>query len=851
MNGSDKLDTCGACAGLRPATPAPVENRPGRPALAWRVGTHGRFKRTMLGGLAAPAALRGLTARDDDDPSIALIDAWAAALDVLAFYQERIANEHYLRTATERRSILQLARAIGYELAPGVSADAWLAFAFETAEGAPAAPHVPAGTKVQSVPGPDETPQTFETSIDLVGRPAWNALPVRTWEARTPTAGQTVLHFRGLATGLQPGDALLVVEDAGGTAAPSGRWDFCRVRTVTPVPHASDPAASRTEVALETPLGGTPAQSDVRVFALRQRAALFGHNAPDPRLLGEAVPASMQTAAGDWKGFNLAYHDSGVPGAIGELLLDAPHKAAVAGGWAVVTAAGEAPLLFRIVGSAETGRSKFALNAKVQRIALAGATATLATRFGTRLRETTVFLSTDELDLVARPNFAAVPAGTTTLDLDRRLVGDDLLPPGREVLIAGERASDGEPVAERGTLVQATNFTAENRGFTRLQLQAGLAHAYRRTSLRVHANVVAATHGETVAQPRPAGPLISEVLGSGDAAVPFQRFQLKRAPLTYIGADNASGRASSLEIRVDDVRWREVRSLYGRGPEERVYTVRHDDDGSTTVQFGDGCTGARLPTGRENVTARYRVGTGLAGLVPRGRLTLLLTRPLGVKEVVNPLPASGADEPERLEDARRSAPLTVLTLERAVSLQDYADFARAFAGIGKARVEALWTGQKRVAHLTVALADGTSPAPNAPALQRLRAALDAARHPVWPVHVAGFLGRTARVTAKIAIESDYDAPTVLAAVRAKLIQTFGFARREFAQDLSTAEVVAAMQSVDGVGFVALDQLAFVGGAAATHGRLEARPARYAAGALQPAELVTLAPNQIDLTAIAS
>ena len=45
---------------------------------------------------------------------IALLDAWATVGDVLTFYQERIANEGYLRTATERRSVLELARLVGY-----------------------------------------------------------------------------------------------------------------------------------------------------------------------------------------------------------------------------------------------------------------------------------------------------------------------------------------------------------------------------------------------------------------------------------------------------------------------------------------------------------------------------------------------------------------------------------------------------------------------------------------------------------------------------------------------------------------------------------------------------------------
>jgi hypothetical protein len=81
--------------------------------------------------------LSGLSTRSTDDPAIALLDAWATVADVLSFYQERIANEGFLRTASERLSVLELARAIGYELNPGVAASTHLAFTVEEAQGSP------------------------------------------------------------------------------------------------------------------------------------------------------------------------------------------------------------------------------------------------------------------------------------------------------------------------------------------------------------------------------------------------------------------------------------------------------------------------------------------------------------------------------------------------------------------------------------------------------------------------------------------------------------------------------------------------------------------------------------------
>ena len=76
-------------------------------------------------------------------------------------------------------------------------------------------------------------------------------------------------------------------------------------------------------------------------------------------------------------------------------------------------------------------------------------------------------------------------------------------------------------------------------------------------------------------------------------------------------------------------------------------------------------------------------------------MSQLLSRPLGLKEVVNPEAAEGAEDAESRDDARKNAPLTVLTLDRAVSLQDYEDFSRTFAGIAKAQAVWVWDGRKR------------------------------------------------------------------------------------------------------------------------------------------------------------
>src|SRR6266496_3584920 len=304
MNG--QLDSCHCCEGLTAQTPAAVKNRPGLSAIAYRVGTHSQFKKSMLAALSdiTRPALQNLKTRDDDDFSIALLDAAATMADVLTFYQERIANESYMRTATERRSLLELARLIGYELRPGVAANTFLAFTMDDTPGAPLQTTVDIGTKVQSIPGPDEKPQTFETVEKITARVEWNAIKPQLTQTFVPKFGDTHVYLKGTATNLKPGDAILLVGSERKENPGSERWDFRRVTKVTP-----DFDANRTRVEWAEGLGTTSPHlvlpsANPNVYALRVRASLFGFNAPHPATLSDQTLAHYHLdptkTIGDW-----------------------------------------------------------------------------------------------------------------------------------------------------------------------------------------------------------------------------------------------------------------------------------------------------------------------------------------------------------------------------------------------------------------------------------------------------------------------------------------------------------------------------------------------------------------------
>ena len=99
---------------------AGAQRQPDRPRAPSRIASANRRNsgRACIAGLSsASSALAALRTRENDDFTIGLLDAVACAADVLTFYQERIANESYLRTAIERVSLQEMAKLIGYRLA--------------------------------------------------------------------------------------------------------------------------------------------------------------------------------------------------------------------------------------------------------------------------------------------------------------------------------------------------------------------------------------------------------------------------------------------------------------------------------------------------------------------------------------------------------------------------------------------------------------------------------------------------------------------------------------------------------------------------------------------------------------
>jgi hypothetical protein len=372
----------------------------------------------------------------------------------------------------------------------------------------------------------------------------------------------------------------------------------------------------------------------------------------------------------------------------------------------------------------------------------------------------------------------------------------------------------------------------------RLLFQKAIQQSYDPSTVSVLANIVNATHGQTE----------TEVLGSGDGHQTHQSFTLKKPPVTFIPAANARGSETTLRVRVNNVLWQEAPALYGLKGHDTNYVVRIEDDGTTSILFGDGIQGARLPTGDENITATYRSGIGLEGNVGADSLSILKTRPLGIAEVTNPLAATGAANPERLADARTKAPSTVRTLDRIVSLDDFEDFALGFAGIGKAQAVPLWNGETQIVHITVAGVNGAAVLPTSNLYRQLVTAMNNARDPLQQMEVDSYILLRFNLEARIVIDERHLPEVIQGQIEAAIDNTFSFDYRAFGQAVTSAEVIAIIQGIEGVIAVDLDALYQRDRSRTLERTLETSPAQFnpRTGDITPAQLLLSNPAGIQL-----
>lgn len=308
--------------------------------------------------------------------------------------------------------------------------------------------------------------------------------------------------------------------------------------------------------------------------------------------------------------------------------------------------------------------------------------------------------------------------------------------------------------------------------------------------LIIRANVVLAGHGES----KP-----SKIIGSGDAAKTNQEFTLQVENVSFTAdATMSSGVAAAIDVEVEGRIWQQVSSLKDSAPSDHHYAIRMTEQATVKIMFGDSENGRRLPSGKNNIRVRYRVGSGIVGNLAVGELNKAVNPHPLLKQVHQPLAAAGGGDMEDISSLRENAPPTLLALERAVSLSDFSHLAAAQSSIWQAKAysEILHGGRTESVRVVIVPAGGvTSEAVE----DEVQAFLQKHAMPGVQITVDDCIRVRFSLSITLRIKLDaYVAADVENAVFTALLEHFALKNRKLGENLYLSEVYKVVEFIEGV-----------------------------------------------------
>ncbi len=668
--------------------PKNVYNRVGLEHIDYRIGTYSDFLESMLRKLNQNAVLKDWTYREADDPGIALLEGAAVIGDILTFYQEHYANEAYLRTANWRESVSDLVRLLGYRLSPGVGGKA--SFAFEVKGGKPVV--IPKGFPVKVQLEHLKQPTEFETSQETTAYPELNKFHLYR-PSSFPKFTDGVFVFSVKTKQLEKAGVEINIKDRlmliGTAKKPTSKAQIVVIKKV-------ETQFDRTNITIEGSWNRSSDLSKVAAFKLDRTFRHFGHNAPPQVIKYNGNTASAKSisykrnlnkltesikSAQNPTTIEPSFKDSQIP-------LDNEVDDLSVGNSLIIQGLPQDTIVRTIVDSKPASMIWGSLTGSTTLV-------TLNKQIGD---DTNTTIDIRELVIYE------VVGNKFTLQSKREASGSDSAKINESKLcffgsLDSYKNLDKRLLAlqkEDGTSANIQVTTDENElsdpdvKFRCLNVSSETDEFENKFTLKdfplespkvtVYGNLVEANQGKAEKE---------AILGNGDSRQTFQTFKLPKSPLTYhIAADETPPEVPELQIYVNDILWTRVLSFFNRGPKEEIYLVREDANGDSWVQFGDGKTGKRLPSGLKNVVAKYRSGIGAYGPSREETTVQAGTRLEHLKKIQLPGVVTGGEEAESGDEARASAPGKIQSLGRLVSLKDFETEALAISGVSK--VLAAW-----------------------------------------------------------------------------------------------------------------------------------------------------------------
>ncbi|AML51919.1 hypothetical protein [Falsihalocynthiibacter arcticus] len=388
------------------------------------------------------------------------------------------------------------------------------------------------------------------------------------------------------------------------------------------------------------------------------------------------------------------------------------------------------------------------------------------------------FAGTSAVVADARSRGAVFASGDTVMQVNCPASQQDLLRPGRMVLIIGDDGAPTVQVILREVVSQSGDtitLRVDERGQDLSGLRKGFAHLF--------ANVATFGHGKSM-PPR--------VLGSGDGAQAGQIMLIEDPQVsTRQNSDFPGGITTDIQITVEDQIWQQIAPDVAPPSDGPYYSVVQQPEGPFTVTFH-----RILPTGDDNVLlSRLRIGAGLLGndIPPYGVTNLQPKNPL-VDAVTQPFaPEAGADL-EGVEALRSGGKSRYALFGRALSVDDFARLAESHAAVVHAHAALLRQGRGRGGNrirLWVAPTGGTG----LTAFQsELNAMLRASSLPGTQIEIMTYHSIALRGICQIALKPGYaDLFTIRTEIEDALMARFAIAARPLGQQLYTSQIGAEIE----------------------------------------------------------
>ena len=310
------------------------------------------------------------------------------------------------------------------------------------------------------------------------------------------------------------------------------------------------------------------------------------------------------------------------------------------------------------------------------------------------------------------------------------------------------------------------------------------------SELVIYANVVNAGHGVT---------RNTRVLGSGDGSKNNQTFLFEMEEVSFeADATLSAGVRAAIDIKVEGVSWEQVSTLKDSSPSDNHYTVRMTEDRHLNIIFGDGKNGRRLPTGSNNVRIDYRQGVGSNANLDAASLAKIVKPHYLVDSVAQPLASGGGADMESLDSLRTEAPAALLTLERCVSLRDFALLTRQHSSYAQAEAFALPTGFGQRESIEVVVVPTSGETLTEQMKTELNEYLVAHALPGVNIQVDEYSEVNFSIEASVQLEAGYDEDTVSEALTAALTEAFSIDSRKLGQSLYRGEIYQVAEGVEGV-----------------------------------------------------